>query len=896
MSRWLATRLALAGFITVASAAASSASDVPVAPMPHTPVKPFITVAFTVNFDFEETLVPSAPQGVRPVQTMPPCCAFDRCEATFAVAPMPRTAVLRPEIPAFQTRRLTSADCRVTEAAKPQTGSLPTTDGEGGGFQVGGNSTVSNFVFTTGQTRAIGSNRNLYDQGYTFEQVQVIMPPSPAIQRCEGVLRQPALSPCQHVASACAPPAKSPDMRVMYPLVGVTAVRRDETGTWWAEVHGIPQPKLATPAATSWSSGSCLVSGPVVEVRQASAVQAVTTPTTKAGELSGMWVREIDGIQIGCAFTGSEMKLTFRQTDGNATLCLTMIAEYAVTKEGLVHGVVTGVDTDVKCGAKGKTASSFASDVIDVEFLSLLQGVIDSPFSFRVKSTSAGMVVTSLKTVNVDNAKAIAAMFGGIYQSCKDGKLPALKAMEPGQTPMILQNKYSDDPNARMQQLPSGRYLEKHHPQYFPPDSDFPLQCELASQEVAVAPMPRRVGGAASELILLPPPCVPLKPTNVPGEAFDVMSGVFGEMLNAKPGTTPCPVLPTAYSVPLPAQPVVVAPPGPLHSAPKPGFSGTWVREIGPIVYVVQVVADHVTITATSSVEGSGGKTYTEGIVLTADFHLTRDGTTVVGLITSVDAVIEGTMPTDADMPPNGNGEELSRIQKLLVDKPLAFNVRIYGDVMAIGNVRLPDLEGARGPCYPLMVIGGRYSQHGDKPLPKPKAVKMHPREILPTPLTATPNTNYIPSPVIIPTSGTLPVLPLNVPNDLPLPSQPPVSIPNPWNPVGVNSIPLLPAELLPPPPPPLPTSVTRIHLIPAETAVAPSPREVTKPRKKWKKPASTDPLKEARSSKGTPLNIPELPPLTPPRTMPPGLEFGQPVADQSKVIFCCGVGVFGSQ
>ncbi|MFO0822687.1 MAG: hypothetical protein U0792_06135 [Gemmataceae bacterium] len=43
--------------------------------------------------------------------------------------------------------------------------------------------------------------------------------------------------------------------------------------------------------------------------------------------------------------------------------------------------------------------------------------------------------------------------------------------------------------------LPSGRYLERHYPQYFSPDPDFPLPRELANQEDPEGAA-RRAGGA----------------------------------------------------------------------------------------------------------------------------------------------------------------------------------------------------------------------------------------------------------------------------------------------------------------------------------------------------------------------------------------------------------------
>ncbi|MCE9566946.1 MAG: hypothetical protein K8U57_33510 [Planctomycetes bacterium] len=990
MSRWTATRFALTGLLAAAFAAPTNASDPCVAPMPHSVVKTFgFPPLFKVEFEFHETdhvpppckkagiqfefkfstddsdvsSKPAKPQTHCPNAVMPPCCAFDRA-TTLAVAPMPKAV---------------DAGYRALTKFGTPTGLLmvdPPLNKESYDHKQLVELSVG--VFET--------------EDSLFIQSVPPMPPSPAIQRCEGIVRQ------QAPAVLC----QSTDMRVMYPLVGVTAVRRDESGTWWAETHGIPQPKHSTPAVLSWSNNSCWVGGPVVEVRQASAVQAVAPCATKTGELSGTWVREIDSAVVSCTFTSNEMKLCATHRDDGATVCLTAIAEYSVTKEGLVHGVIIGSEVNVKRHDEKE------GTVTDKELRGFTRELTDCPFSFRVKSTSLGMMVSNLRFGTLrEVADNELTSLCGMYKLSKDGTVPAPKVMK------------DQSANGGLT-LPSGRYLERHYPQYFSPDPDFPLQRELASQEdsdgaarraggVAPAPappappvpkaitpndrtavkftsptgmkvtcqlpnggfndeaqdqavpkefnflpgqvhrlrlsqiMPKHTGkafyptlevltgnpktlpfltracvpitftnddfdhavsgnlvvkvlylenrddqgfqlvggveevssmrlepgtdpvaeaqrrGSVLAIIRLsnidlenrvapamtdrlpsrqtrtcgsppllggltgssyatptcptvgtaPPPLVlptpqPAKPGNVPAEAFDVLSGVFGEMLNGKPaGPAPCPVQtytvqPTAYSVPLNAPSVV--PPCPLPACPRPGITGTWVREIGPIVYVVKMAPDHVTITATTSAEVPGGKTYTEGIVLTADYHLTRDGTTVVGLITSVDAVIEGTMPAEVELPPNG-GEELSRIQKLLVDKPLAFSVRLYGDVLAIGNVRLPELESARGPCYPLAVIGGRYTQLGDKPQPKPKAVKMLvPRDILPTPLTAVPNSSYIPAPpTILPTSGTLPPLPLNVPDYPPVSSPLTLPIPTPGNvPVGLNSTPLLPSEITP--------------------------------------------------------------------------------------------------
>jgi len=515
MSRRTVTRLALAGLLTAAFAAPINAGDTEVAPMPRPVAKTFgFPPLFQIELEFQDVEAPATPRkegGIhfefrfssddskpqtrtaRPV--MPPCCAFD-CAQMLAVAPMPRQVALS-HVP----------------CCEPLSGHLELLK-------------LSAEVFGT-------------EDSLPSSHFVPAMPPSPAILRCEGVLVQPAATfPCPTATMTRTVTVQAPDMRVMYPLVGVTAVRRDESGTWWAEVHGVPQPK------------------------HASATWFVAPPASVAA------------------------------------------------------------------------------------------------------------------------------------------------------APQLMQ--------------------------------------EFT--------------------------CRPVKPTNVPAGEFDVMAGVFEQMLGAKQAApVPCPVQVAGMSVrsSLP----VAAPTVPPCAVPTParqGMTGTWTREIGPIMYVVKMAPDHVTITATKSAELADGKTYTEGIVMTADYHLTRDGTTVVGLITSVDAVIEGTLPQDMELP--GEGDDLSLIQKVLVDKPFAFNVRHYGEVMVIGNVRLPELEGARGVCYPLTVLGGRYTQLGAKPLPKPRAIKLAPlRDLVPERLAATPSSYSYP-PAVQPASGTLPPLPQNVPNHLPM--NPPRSLP----------------------------------------------------------------------------------------------------------------------
>ncbi|MBA4189157.1 MAG: hypothetical protein C0467_14260 [Planctomycetaceae bacterium] len=583
MSRRTVTRLTLAGLLTAALAAPTLADDTAVAPMPRAVSKSFawlpefkIEVEFSFSSDDANV---SRERPVRVASTKPPCCAFDCSGTTLAVAPMPRVAERRIDIPALgpiglalefnvplnkspsDHKQLVNIsvgvfgeqdDCHVAPMPRPVATNRDRIKQYYGSRSV---QVMSPDTEPRGHNQLVELSFEIFDVEDRIPTLPCLpMPPSLAIQRCEGVMTQPAMPSCCTTANRVVT-ARPTDMRVMYPLVGVTNVRRDETGTWWAEVNGVPQPKQATSTAFAPPPAGCTL------------VLPPTPPTPPVFQLT----------------------------------------------------------------------------------------------------------------------------------------------------------------------------------------------------------------------------CRPAKPANVPAVEFDVIAGVFGEMLDGKKAcpTAPCPVQPAGHAVPLNAPMLIQPVRTPVAPPARTGLTGTWVREIGPLVYVVKLAQDHVTITVTSSVELPDGTTYTEGLVLTADYHMTRDGTTLVGLITGVDAVIEGTMPAEPDLP--GNGIELSKIEKLLVDKPMAMNLRLYGDVMVVGNVRLPDLESTVGSTYPLTVLGGRYTPLGDKAVPKPKAVKMQvPRDLLPVPLTATPS-SYIPVPVttpaILPTSYTPPPLPQNVPDYLP-------AIPG-LMPAGLNAIPI---------------------------------------------------------------------------------------------------------
>jgi hypothetical protein len=187
----------------------------------------------------------------------------------------------------------------------------------------------------------------------------------------------------------------------------------------------------------------------------------------------------------------------------------------------------------------------------------------------------------------------------------------------------------------------------------------------------------------------------------------------FGDLL-IQSGVMPAPCIPVKGCEINPPQMLTITTTVPA----KPGIVGTWYRDIGNRRCVVKIAPDHMTITVSDSHE-EDGKTVTTHCIITAEYHLTRDGSTAVGLITGVDLRIDGEL-AEGDM--SGFAESITELQKVMEDKPFAMTCRVYGDSLVLGNVRMPMLEGQDD--QPAANIGGRYTSAGEKPLPKPKANK----------------------------------------------------------------------------------------------------------------------------------------------------------------------------
>ncbi|HUR53782.1 MAG TPA: hypothetical protein VMZ71_06605, partial [Gemmataceae bacterium] len=360
------------------------------------------------------------------------------------------------------------------------------------------------------------------------------------------------------------------------------------------------------------------------------------TPAT--GKLSGTYYRELPGAVASLTFRGNEAKAVVNvNTDGTAGT-ITLTAQYAVTNEGMVHGVITGADVSV--GSNPAAGRELAPVAVEI------QQYVDQPFAFRARTTGGGLMIAGLKVAGPALDPLMLPGFAGMFKTATDGKVPVVKPMKatcapacagdirvqlvapPGVTfapsslpcPTAPAGAPADVGDAMVRtfqqmlfggiQLPRPDQL-KHVPQYFAPDPAFPL-----SSQAPPPPMP--VGQ--------PVPCptpVPCPPTVGQWTAY------------------PTPITPAGFVPPPPPPlPPTVTPLRPAGSAP----TGTWYREVGAMMYTVVVKDNHVTITSKMALE-LDGKVVTQGVVLTGDYHVSRDGSNLVGLVTSVDAAIDGTLP-----------------------------------------------------------------------------------------------------------------------------------------------------------------------------------------------------------------------------------------------------------
>jgi hypothetical protein len=408
-----------------------------------------------------------------------------------------------------------------------------------------------------------------------------------------------------------------------------------------------------------------------------------------------------------------------------------------------------------------ETPPSLPIDLSDADVISAFHALVDCPFSFRTRSTSAGLMVSNIKLAADDDSYIkTAKLFGGMYTFCKDGNIPTPKPAK-------------STTNRGGTTLPIPRYLE-HYPQYFPTDPTHPLPGKLCDLEdpdgkarragLYTTNTPQPMTSAPTNVTQSPQPrCVQQTPP-------DIAQTVQSQPLTTTPiqqtvGNAPVYILPPVTSLPT--------------AVAKPGIVGTWYREFGSKLQIIKITPDYLTMTVIMSGEVEDGKIATATCVTTADYHITRDGMTIIGLITGLDAQIDSGVPED-DV--KRLGEMLEKDRKTKEDRPFALTFRVYGDSLVIRNVRMPEAQDSDEDNPLQTAFGGTYKNAGDKPLPKPKVVK------------ASASSSDLSG------TSTLPAPPVSPSNTTP-PSSPP--IPTPFYSIPRMVEPTAPVPTMPTPTPP---------------------------------------------------------------------------------------------
>jgi hypothetical protein len=108
----------------------------------------------------------------------------------------------------------------------------------------------------------------------------------------------------------------------------------------------------------------------------------------------------------------------------------------------------------------------------DADVINALHALVDCPFSFRTRTTSAGLMISNAKLAANESICESVKLINGMYAFSKDGTVPIPKPGIEART----NSSYSG------MTLPTGRYLQ-HYPQYFPPEPVHSIPKELAGIE-----------------------------------------------------------------------------------------------------------------------------------------------------------------------------------------------------------------------------------------------------------------------------------------------------------------------------------------------------------------------------------------------------------------------------
>jgi protein involved in polysaccharide export with SLBB domain len=423
-------------------------------------------------------------------------------------------------------------------------------------------------------------------------------------------------------------------------------------------------------------------------------------------DLGGTWYREMPGAVTALAFKNGELTVTLKLSEGGKMATATITAEYSVAKDGTVYGVFTGADVTL--------ASGVETDGMELAGLSMqLQTLVDQPFAARCRPTEGSLMLSKIRFLGaqVEMNDQLASLCGK-FTKAEKGVVPAPKASTAIRP--VGQCDLAGPPGCVVPCMPVPYAPAVSYGLPSPPVSYGPPS---PARSIYTSP-PQLVDPA------LQPPCV--GPSCPPPEVQAMMMQAFGQ-LGAPTPPQPCyPACPTPTVAPAAyAPPIPIMPPIPTATA-KPASSmplGTWIREVGPIRYKLEVKENHLTATVTETGDNDG-KAIVVDHILTVDCYPTRNPGEIVGLISGFDMSVSGKDLEGDDI--HEFLKELPVIQKEMSGKPVAFTFRVYDDALLIGNVRLPFSKNDENDGFlsAFQAFGGRYKLSNGMPPLKPTPAK----------------------------------------------------------------------------------------------------------------------------------------------------------------------------
>ena len=160
-----------------------------------------------------------------------------------------------------------------------------------------------------------------------------------------------------------------------------------------------------------WLRQPAAAQSPTRPVREAPAVKAADEPRTVAkieetNRLLGRWYKDIGTEHLTLRIEADRIYGTISAREKDIKLETSLDADYSVTKDNVLYGVVTGGDAEGMGDEAGQKAT--------VEATASIQKLVDYPFSFRYRVDGNVLLVKDLK-------------YGGIQPAADKSDLAALQ-------------------------------------------------------------------------------------------------------------------------------------------------------------------------------------------------------------------------------------------------------------------------------------------------------------------------------------------------------------------------------------------------------------------------------------------------------------------------------------